>query len=360
MDRPVKKVNFVFPNVPHILSGGLKMVFEYANRLTQRGYEVGIVFNCDWGFYHARMYIPYFIKRYFLYPTLIKYHPRWFKLNPKVKKSFVTTIVDKEMPDADAIIATAVMTAPPIAKLSPSKGKKIYFIQGFENWSKEWPDSRVMSTYRLGLKNIVVAKWLEEKVEEAGADCTVIPNGLDFTTFNIDTPIRERTGHKISMLYHEAPEKGAKYGLKAIKQLKRIYPDLEAHLFGVPPRPGDLPKWIHYTQYATETQLREIYNQSTIYMCSSVAEAFGLTGAEAMACGAAYVSSDYGGVHEYATDGRNVLLSPPKDIDGLVSHVSYLFEHPEERIRLAENGYNDIQAFSWEKALDKFEKVLQS
>lgn len=95
-------------------------------------------------------------------------------------------------------------------------------------------------------------------------------------------------------------------------------------------------------------------------MCSSVAEAFGLTGAEAMACGAAYVSSDYGGVHEYATDGRNVLLSPPKDIDGLVSHVSYLFEHPEERIRLAENGYNDIQAFSWEKALDKFEKVLQS
>ena len=162
------------------------------------------------------------------------------------------------------------------------------------------------------------------------------------------------------MLYHEAPEKGAKYGLEALKRLKVKYPDLKAHLFGVPSRPKDLPEWIHYTQYATEAQLRQIYNQSTIYMCSSVAEAFGLTGAEAMACGAAFVSSDYGGVHEYAEDGKNVLLSAPKDVDGLVDHVSYLFEHPDERIRLAENGYHGIQMFSWEKALDKFEEVLQS
>lgn len=117
---------------------------------------------------------------------------------------------------------------------------------------------------------------------------------------------------------------------------------------------------MHYTQNATELELRKIYNRSTIYMCASIAESFGLTGAEAMACGAAYVSSDYGGVHEYAKDGRNSLLSEPRNVDSLVNHVSYLFDHPEERIRLAETGYQDIHQFDWEKSLDKFESVMQS
>lgn len=356
----IKKVNFVFPNVPHILSGGLKMVFEYSNRLAARGYEVGIIFNCDWGFFHTRMYIPYFIKRYLLYPILIKYHPRWFKLDSRVKKSFVTKIVDEEMPEADVIIATAVMTAPQVAKLSASKGKKVYFIQGFENWSKEWPAERVMRTYRLGMKNIVVTSWLENKVTEAGGTCVIIPNGLDFSVFNIDIPIRKRKGHIISMLYHEAPIKGTKYGLEVLKRVKEKYPDLEVYLFGTPARNQDIPEWMHYTQYATEAQLRQIYNKSIIYLCPSLEESFGLTGAEAMACGAAYVSSDYGGVHEYTKDKRNVLLSAPGNVDALFEHISFLFEYPEERIRLAENGYHDIQAFSWEKALDKFEEILWS
>lgn len=336
------------------------MIFEYANRLTRRGYEVGIIFNCEGGFYHKRMYIPYFIKRYFVYPFLIKYHPRWFKLDSRVKKSFITNIVNDEIPDGDAVIVTAVVSAPSVANLSTAKGKKIYFIQDFENWYEDWNAERVKSTYRLGMKNIVVAKWLAKKVREAGADCVIIPNSIDFNIFNIDVPIKERKSHVISMLYHNQPQKGAKYGLEALNRLKIKYPDLKVHLFGKPMRPQNLPEWIYYTQNATQTQLRQIYNNSTIYICSSIIEGFGLTGAEAMACGAAYVSSDYGGVHEYTTDGRNALISPPKDVDGLVAHVSYLFDHPEERIRLAENGYRDIKVLSWEKALDKFEEVLLS
>ena len=79
-----------------------------------------------------------------------------------------------------------------------------------------------------------------------------------------------------------------------------------------------------------------------------------------MACGAAYVASDYGGVHEYTTDGRNVLLSAPKDVDGLVEHVAYLFDHDDKRIALAKQGYEDIQRLDWNKSVDKFENVMKS
>ncbi len=361
LKKHIHKITFVFPDVPHTISGGLKMVFEYANRLTMRGYEVRIAFDCHEGIHAKRKYIPLFLKRNFLYPLFIMHYPTWFKLNPKVKKILLKDgISDKEIPDSDVVIATAVRTAESVSRLSATKGKKLYFIQGFENWTPDWPTERVETTYRLGMKNIVVAQWLAEKVKNAGADCILIPNGIDFNAFNLDIPIRKRRNHVISMLYHVAPHKGAKYGIEALQQLKDIYPDLEAFLFGATERPAELPTWIQYTHNAQQVQLRKIYNNSSIYLCPSIAESFGLTGAEAMACGAAYVSSDYGGVHEYAEDKKNVLLSPPGDVEGLVEHVSYLFEHPEERIRLAENGNKDVQQLNWERSLDKFEEVLHS
>lgn len=78
-----------------------------------------------------------------------------------------------------------------------------------------------------------------------------------------------------------------------------------------------------------------------------------------MACGAALVSTDYQGVHEYATDGANALLSPVKDVDALVSNVSKLFDNDELRYQIAEAGMKSVQKdFNWDVAVDKFEKAI--
>lgn len=77
-----------------------------------------------------------------------------------------------------------------------------------------------------------------------------------------------------------------------------------------------------------------------------------------MACGAAYVASDYGGVHEYTEEGRNVLLSKPRDVEGLVRNVADLLNHESKRLMLAENGYRDIKILDWNKAVERFEQVI--
>ena len=351
------RITFVLPGYLRSPAGGYKMIFEYANRLTLRGHKVAIAFDCFQGA-QGHQKIPSFLKK-LCYRFLVWYHPKWFALHPKVRKVCAYTgINDREIPDADFVCATAVGTANDVAKLSINKGEKLYFIQGFENWGS-WTSDAVKETYRLGMKNIVIAKWLEKIVLDSRADCVLIPNGIDFDVFNIDIPIASRKRHTISMLYHEQVHKGSAYGIAALKKLKERYPDLQATLFGVPKRPDDLPAWIQYIQSATQSQLRQVYNQSKIYLCPSIKEGFGLTGAEAMACGCAYVASDYGGVHEYAIDGRNVLLSPPKDVEGLVEHISYLFDHDDERIKLAQQGYEDIQTLDWNRSVDKFEAVLK-
>lgn len=351
------KINFVLPGPMKGAAGGYKMVYEYANRLTELGHEVMITFDCsfDWNRHKTT---PFLVK-WLWYRSCTWYYPKWFALNPKVRKIFAyKDLKDANLPDADIVCATAVGTAAPVLRLPPSKGHKMYLIQDFENWGI-WTAQDVLKTYHYGMKNIVVANFLQKIVEDDGAECVLIPNGIDFKVFNLDNPIEKRHDKIISMLYHMAPYKGSKYGIAALVRLKKKYPDLQAILFGVPKRPVDLPEWIEYVQSATQEQLRKIYNHSLIYLCPSLKEGFGLTGAEAMACGAAYVASDYGGVHEYTEAGRNVLLSPPKDVDGLVKNISYLIDHNDARIKQATQGYQDIQSLDWNKSVDKFEVAMR-
>ena len=58
----------------------------------------------------------------------------------------------------------------------------------------------------------------------------------------------------------------------------------------------------------------DILNYASIFICSSINEGFGLTGAESMACGCALATTSYPAVFEYAVDKKNCLVSPVKDI----------------------------------------------
>lgn len=352
------KITFVLPGIPRIPVGGFKMVFEYANRLSRRGHDVVILYHCYSGM-RRNLQVPKLFK--LLYYCYGAHHfPSWFELDAHIKIVWqYKKLVDSNVPDADIICATAIDTAYEVAALSESKGKKIYFIQDYEAWN-HWSDEQVKQSYLLGMKNIVIAKWLYQIVKNAGSESVLIPNGIDFDAFGVDIPISKRKKRVISMLYHLGMHKGSRYGIQALLKLKQKYPDLQAVLFGSPKRPHDLPGWMYYVHNASQSQLRTIYNQSLIYMCPSVKEGFGLTGAEAMACGAAYVASDYGGVHEYAEEGRSVLLSAPKDVDGLVHNISILLNHDDKRIQLAENGNHDIRKLDWNHSVNKLETIMTS
>lgn len=334
--------------------GGYKVVFEYANRLTNKGHEITLVLN------KSDIYLRYNLPSYIidlLCNYIIRTFPKWFNLNKKVKKIFVNDISDNTIPDGDIIIATAVQTAEKVYNLSNTKGKKLYFIQGFENWV--YSDEKVFNTYQLDMKKIVISKGLKHLVDSKSSTPSVhIPNGIDFNVFDIDVPIEERNPHSIAMLYHTDNNKGSELGLKVIATVKKLFPDLEVRIFGVPKRPKELPKWIKYTHNATQKELRKIYNHSAVFLSTSINEAFGLTAAESMACGCALVSTAYLGVFEYAVPEKNSLISSINNKDELVNNIKRLFTDNDMRIKIAKNGVLDIKKLSWESSIDKFEKIL--
>lgn len=348
------KITFCMPDLNLRPIGGYKIVYEYANRLQENGHEVCIAFVSKNAF--ITYPLPKIIRRVGAI-CVSQIYPRWFKLNRGIKKIAIDDISDKSIPNGDAVFATAIATAVDVANLSSKKGKKYYLIQGYENW--KFSDNAVCDTYGLGMYNIVIASWLKKIVDQySKKPSLLIKNAIDTEFYKILILPEKRMPYSIAALYHKLPCKGSQYTIEALKRLKEKYPELKAHLFGVPERPEDLPEWICYTENATKEQLLDIYNSSAIYMCTSIEEGFGLTGAESMACGCALVSTSYKGVFEYAIDKENALLSPVGNVDAIVSNVEKLFRDQNLRTTLAYQANKDIQEFSWDKAYYKLEKAL--
>lgn len=348
-------ITFILPSPADTPSGGYKVVYEYANRLISRGYQISIGFDCrTTGIqYHFPEWLRKPLARIIGNCRCMRY-PRWFHLDKRIRKFCV---FNNELPQSDYYIATAYHTTELVNKPSC---KWIYLVQGFENW-EDVTDDDVYKSYQKITKRIVVAKWLLEKIESKihCGENLLIYNGLDSNVFFSTCDIEDRYHHSITMLYHPGEYKGSKYGIEVIKRVKTLYPDLKVTIFGVPKRPAIIPDWIEYHQNISQEDLNSLYNATTVVLLPSIEEGFGLTGIEAMACGCVLCTSDFQGSREYAISNYNALISHPKDVDGMVRNVREAFDNRETRNRLSQNGKNIIDKFNWEKSIDKFIHFLK-
>jgi glycosyltransferase involved in cell wall biosynthesis len=152
--------------------------------------------------------------------------------------------------------------------------------------------------------------------------------------------------------------KGSADGVAALVELKKRYPGLQAHLFGIESRAEDLPEWIEHYSNPTQATIREIYNRSAIFLAPSWAEGWPLPPCEAMSCGAALVATNIGGHLEYCIDGETALLAEVRNPSDLAEKTASLIDNPNERIALAHRGQEYVQRFTWERALNSLEMVL--
>ena len=334
--------------------GGYKIVYEYANRLSKEGHNINILFLNDTQF--KRYHIPESLRKILVnIYTLIE--PRWFKLDKKIKKiSNQQKGYEKLVEGADICIATAVQTVDTVQNLFLSS-KKLYLIQDYENW--DISNERLEDTYSLGMQNIVISSWLKNIVDKKSKEPSVlIRNPIDIEVYKVYSTIEKRNKYKIGVLYHKSPQKGFKFAYEAILILKKRFPQLEVLMFGTPPKPLHLPKWIKYFKNASQKKTVAIYNSISLFLCASINEGYGLTGAESMACGAALVSTDYESVHEYAENGKNALLSPIRDADALANSATKLIENDALRIAIAYNGVKSISKHSWDNAMQLMNTLM--
>lgn len=354
-------VTFLAPPGGRIPVGGFRIVYEYANRLVARGWRIRIVqpqqltaaqirrarssmmlrLSSRWEFERDRWHRAYL-------------PGGWFNLDPRVDYRWVRTPHPARMPVSDIWIATWWYTAFWVARYS---GIPLYLIQGLESYVG--PEHAVLETWRLPLRKIVIARWLEDYAATLGEPVDYIPNGLDFDEFGMDVSPEQRAEPVVGMLCHADGWKGTVDGVSALRQVKAALPELKAIMFGVNDRPEYIPAWIEYHRKPSRDKLRQLYNKMCVFVSPSHTEGFPLPPAEAIQCGCALAATDIGGHREFATHGETALLSPAGDTAMLAKHVEELLRNETLRVCLAHSGHAHIQQFTWDRAVSSFESVLE-
>jgi len=354
------KIVFLLPREGTYPSGGFKVIYEYANRLSRRGHDVHLIHVASLRPKGARITLYDYLSPYRYLRAAILRNWRasaWFSFEPNVKQHWFPMLAKTLLPRADAYVATWWTTAQWLGEIKSLPGRRLYLIQHLETWS--FREEAVMATWKYPLEKIVIAQWLKEIADRLGEACRYIPNGLDFTKFGCDVSPAARQCAKVGMLYNTELEwKGSQDGLTAVQQLKLQYPELEAEFFGIHERPVALPSWITYHCRPTQQELRNIYNRVSMFLAPSHSEGWGLPPCEAMMCGAAVLATDIGGHREFCINGVNSLLVAAKDPGEMAKGASRLIADKELRVRLANSGCQSIQRFTWDVATDAFEQVL--
>jgi glycosyltransferase involved in cell wall biosynthesis len=269
-------------------------------------------------------------------------------------------ITDRDVPDADVVIATWWETAHWVARLSPAKGAKVFFIQHYETWGG--PPEQVDAAWRLPLHKIVYSSWMADLARDKFNDRSVsfVPAGVDMKLFNAP-PRGMQQRPTVGMLYSATPFKACDVGLRAIETVRQALPDLQLISFGQysPTDSLPLPPGTRYTENPAQDTIRDLYAQCDLWLCSSRSEGFFLPALEAMACRCPVVSTRVGFPMDSVEDGKNGYVVDVDDHAALAERMLRVLNLSDQDWRkMSQGAFVTASRYSWQDATALLEKTL--
>jgi len=341
-------------------SGGMKIIFEYANRLSIKGHDVIY-------YYPIKQYT--FGKEKFIckarrYYGAVKDH----LLNKQEFKNFykvdfplktIPFISNKFVRDADIVLATQWPTAYDVYDLSNQKGKKFYFLQDYEIWGSDV--NRVDAALFLDLFKITISNYNKEFFHNRfNIDTFVILNGIDYDLYNVDKKNFEKDEIVISFIEHHLDSKGVNIAIEVVEKLQKDNKNLKFICFGQN-KYHKIPEFVKFYQNLTdEDVVSNVYGITDIFIYPSLKEGFALPPAEAMACKCAVVTTTVGAVPEYSIHERTAIHVSPNEPEQLYAAVADLLQNKNKIKYLANNAYSDIRKkLDWNASVALMEELFQ-
>jgi len=159
------------------------------------------------------------------------------------------------------------------------------------------------------------------------------------------------------------PRKGLRELLEALRRLRDL-PGLMCLFFGadLPAfNAHDLPPIRSAGFLSTPAQQAQAYSAADVFVIPSLAEAFGQTALEAMACGTPVVGFDTGGIPDIVRPQVTGLLAPVGDAAALAEALRWSFDHRVECAAMGGNARRMVEVdFTLQRQADAYLKLYRS
>lgn len=336
-------------------TGGTRVLVEIANGLVNRGYQVTFLVpsGTECGQFETQAHV-------------IAVGPRWISRLGQASNFVSSLFLCRGWSDADVALATYYPTA-----LSVWFGTRFrrhcrgcYFIQGYEPLFAQGRLAAVKRliarcTYKLSLHRLVNSRWLGEVVvQENGGSYDLVTPGVDTDVFR---PYGKRDPGAqpiIGAIARRGWVKGADTLAIAINKLWAMRQDFSVALVMPEPVSLSIEAPVEILQPRNDSEMCEFYNSVSVFAFPSRIEGFGLPPLEAMACGTPVVTTDCGGVREFATHRENCLVVPTDDPSSLANGLNQLLSDPLLYQRLVEAGRETAKRFTWEHTVIAAERAI--
>jgi glycosyltransferase involved in cell wall biosynthesis len=327
---------FVAPSSRHP-SGGVAVIYEIAAALAKRGHDIQL--------YHVNFFGATASSRediaWFSFPDEITHH--FTPAGPSDLSS---------IPDGDVFFGFSFDR-----QMAPESGLPVVLIQGY----KMFDEAIERHAYEAPCPKVCVAGWLVDVGRELGVPANQlvhVPVGIHQDRYRVTRPIGERP-RRVAFCYSSHGQKGSDLAVDVMKRVKRAVPGVDVVAFGVRRPEHGLPSWVTFFSQPSTPQLVDgIYNTSRVFLCTSWVEGFGLANVEAMACGAALVTTDNGGSRDYAQHHETALVAACGDVAVLSEHVITLLDDDDQRVALATAGREHVRRFAWGHTAEVLEEFL--
>jgi glycosyltransferase involved in cell wall biosynthesis len=335
---------YVVGHLQHV-SGGLRVITEHVNRLAALGNRVEIWTPHPEEVLHFECEVP------------------------------VLTYTESKLVLPDVVLATDPFFIPAILESGRKVGNFVMLqhdnewvnkIVGLEN--KVWNISHFAEHFRdRRLKLIVVSSWLHDVIKSRyDIDSKVIRNGIDHEIFRPCQPLISTSDPTVLMLYDPQVWKGFLEGLEACLEVRKEIPNLRIMLFSrfypkIPSEKGvqfGLPFPVIFFGRPQQEDLAAIYSSATVFLSASWEEGFGLAGLEALACGVPLVTTDSGGVREYAVSGETAIVVRPNHKESIEDGIKLVLTNKELRTKLKKNGLEKAASFDWGSSIKQLVELL--
>ena len=226
---------------------------------------------------------------------------------------------------------------------------------------------------------------ISRKLASKYADCVIVLGKNDLESYKnrykninrieyiynplaIDTTSNSNLrNHNVIAVGRLEEQKGFDYLIKAWEHVEKKHPDWNLNIYGNGSQKEKLLELIEDKKLKTikindfANNIKEKYQESSIFVLSSRYEGFGLVLLEAQACGLPCVSFNCKeGPAEIIDDGVNGYLVDCYDYMQLANRINELIENPKELKEFAKQAKKDLYRFEPKTVYNNWEKLLNS